>query len=69
MQTINETTAGRIADDVRAAMLATIRDVAQDADVSLEEAALLSVSLASAYQDLCRLLGIAPPSPVEDAIG
>ena len=67
MQTI--ITPETVADDVRAAMLATLRDVADDALVSLEDAALLSVSLASAYTDLCRLLGIAPPQPVEDAIG
>ena len=70
MQTINATRpADGVADDVRAAMLATIRAVAEDAAVSLADAALLAVSLGAAYADLCRLLGIAPPAPVEDALG
>ena len=67
MQTITATP-DTTAENLRADMLATLRDVAADASVSLEDAALLSVSLASAYLDLCRLLGIAPPQPVEEAL-
>ncbi len=69
MTTNTATASQQTADAIRAAMLETLRDVAQDASLSLEDAALLAVSLGAAFADLCRLLDIDAPAPVAAALG